>query len=62
MRFAIRGACVGIVLSLAGCTAMNPQGAARQQADIYYGRPYEQLRGQEKLRLENHLAKQSNTA
>lgn len=50
----------GIVL--VGCTAMDPQGAARQQAGTYYGRSYDQLNGQEKMRLENHLARQSNQA
>ena len=44
----------------AGCAAMNPQGAARQQAQTYHGRSYDQLNGQEKMRLENHLAGQSN--
>ncbi len=47
-------------LLLAGCAAMNPQGAARQQAATYHGRSYGQLDGQEKMRLENHLARQSN--
>jgi hypothetical protein len=47
---------------VAGCTAMDPQGAARQQADTYYGRSYDQLSTQEKMRLENHLAGQSNAA
>lgn len=41
---------------------MNPQGAARQNAETYYGRPYEQLSTHEKMQLENHLAHQSNTA
>jgi len=45
-----------------GCTAMDPQSAARQQAETYYGRPYDQLNAQEKMRLENHLAGQSNIA
>ncbi len=49
-------------LFIAGCTAMDPQGAARQQAETYYGRSYDQLSSQEKLRLENHLARQSNQA
>jgi hypothetical protein len=47
---------------ITGCTAMNPQGAARQQAESYYGRSYDQLSTQEKMRLENHLARQNNTA
>ncbi len=49
-------------LILAGCTAMDPQGAARQQAQTYYSYSYDQLSGQEKMRLENHLARQSNEA
>ena len=52
---------VGLI-AMAGCTAMDPQGAARQQAEAYYGRSYDQLSPQEKMRLENHLARQSNTA
>ena len=50
------------VLFSAGCTAMNPQQAARQQAESYYHRSYEQLTTEEKMRLENHLAHQNNTA
>jgi hypothetical protein len=57
----ILGALVAGIL-FAGCTAMDPQGAARQQAEIYYGRSYDQLSGPEKIRLENHLARQSNQA
>jgi hypothetical protein len=45
-----------------GCTAMNPQSAARQQAETYYGRSYDQLSPDEKMRLEDHLARQSNTS
>lgn len=52
---------VGCVL-VAGCAAMDPQGAARQQAETYYGRPYEQMSAREKMQLENHLARQSNDA
>jgi hypothetical protein len=55
-------AAVGIGLIATGCTAMDPQGAARQQAETYYGRSYDQLSGQEKMRLEDHLARQSNQA
>jgi GH35 family endo-1,4-beta-xylanase len=51
-----------VVFFSAGCTAMNPQQAARQQAESYYNRPYEQLTTEEKMRLENHLARQNNTA
>ncbi|MGH7965660.1 MAG: hypothetical protein ACRERD_28235 [Candidatus Binatia bacterium] len=53
-------AACGVGLVLGGCAAMDPQGAARQQAATYYGRPYEQLNTREKMRLENHLARQSN--
>ena len=52
---------VGLVFT-AGCTAMDPQGAARQQAETYYGQPYDQLSAQEKMHLEDHLARQSNAA
>jgi hypothetical protein len=41
---------------------MNPQSAARQQAETYYGRSYDQLSPDEKMRLEEHLARQSNTS
>ena len=61
MSYKILGA-VGIGLIFAGCTAMDPQGAARQQAETYYGRSYDQLSGPEKMQLENHLARQSNQA
>ena len=54
-------ATTGLVF-VAGCAAMNPQGAARQPTEAYYGRPYEQMSAQEKMQLENHLARQSNTA
>ena len=50
------------VLATTGCTASNAQSVARQQAPTYYGRPYEQLSPQEKMRLENHLARQDATA
>ena len=50
------------VLTITGCTASNAQSVARQQAQTYYGRPYEQLSPQEKMRLENHLARQDTTA
>ena len=53
---------VSIGLILTGCTAMDPQGAARQQAETYYGRSYNQLSAREKMVLEDHLARQSNQA
>ncbi len=54
---------VMIAMSLAaGCTAMNPQQVAQQQAPVYYNRSYDQLTAEEKIRLEEHLARQSNTA
>ena len=61
MPYKILGA-ASLSLILAGCTAMDPQGAARQQSGTYYGRPYDQLRTGEKMALENHLARQSNQA
>ncbi len=45
---------------LTGCTAMDPHTAAKQQAQEYYGRPYDSLSPQEKMRLEDHLSRQSN--
>jgi hypothetical protein len=57
----ISGIAAGAMLCV-GCTAMNPQSAARQQAETYYGRSYDQLSPDEKMRLEDHLARQSNTA
>jgi hypothetical protein len=50
------------MLFTTGCTTSNAQGVARQQAQTYYGRPYEQLSPQEKMRLENHLARQDTAA
>lgn len=46
----------------AGCAAHDPQSIARQEAQTYYGRPYERLSSEEKMRLENHVARQSNAA
>jgi hypothetical protein len=60
-RKSMVGALVATSLTI-GCTAMNPQQVARQQAGAYYNRPYERLTTEEKMRLENHLARQSNTA
>jgi|tagenome__1003787_1003787.scaffolds.fasta_scaffold18622723_2 hypothetical protein len=61
MSYKILGvASLGLILT--GCTAMDPQAAARQQAGTYYGRSYDQLSGPEKMALENHLARQSNQA
>lgn len=50
------------VIFVAGCAAHDPQSVARQQAQTYYGRPYDQLTPEEKMQLENHVARQSNTA
>jgi len=50
------------ILSTTGCTAANSQNVARQQASTYYGRSYEQLTPQEKMRLENHLSRQDAVA
>lgn len=60
-----RKSIVGVMVALSltvGCTAMNPQQVAQQQAGVYYNRPYDQLTAEEKIRLEEHLARQSNTA
>jgi len=60
-----RKSMVGVIVAMSltvGCTAMNPQQVARQQAAVYYNRPYEQLTADEKIRLEDHLVRQSNTA
>ncbi len=43
-----------------GCTAMDPQAAARQQATTYHRRSYDQLSAGEKMELEQHLGGQSN--
>lgn len=56
------GALLAGAMLWTGCTAMNPQSAARQQAETYYGRSYDQLSPNEKMRLENHLARQSNSS
>jgi len=52
---------VGSLLT-SSCTAMNAQSVARQQAQTYYGRPYEQLSAQEKMHLEDHLSRQDTNA
>jgi hypothetical protein len=57
----LSGFIVGL-LCMTGCTASNAQSVARQQAQTYYGRPYEQLSAQEKMRLENHLSRQDTAA
>ncbi len=46
----------------AGCTAYDPQGAARQYAPSYYNQSYDQLSAQQKMQLEDHLSNQSNQA
>jgi len=48
--------------AVSGCVAMDPQGAARQQSSTYYNQPYETLSADQKMKLENHLARQSNEA
>jgi hypothetical protein len=60
-RKSMVGALIATSLTI-GCTAMNPQQVAQQRAETYYNRPYEQLTTEEKMRLENHLACQNNTA
>jgi hypothetical protein len=46
--------------TIAGCAAMDPQGYARQNAPNYYNRSYGDLSAEQKMQLENHLARQSN--
>jgi hypothetical protein len=48
--------------TLSGCVAMDPQSAARQQSFTYYNQSYESLNADQKMKLENHLAHQSNEA
>ena len=62
MRRVLLGTVALVLLCLQGCTAANVQSVARQQAPTYYGRPYEQLSPEEKMRLENHLARQDTAA
>jgi hypothetical protein len=62
MRKILLSAFILSLLCTTGCTASNAQGVARQQAQTYYGRPYEQLSPQEKMRLENHLSRQDTAA
>ena len=62
MRRVLLGTVALVLLCLQGCTAANVQSVARQQAPTYYGCPYEQLSAQEKMRLENHLARQDTAA
>ena len=62
MHKSLLGTIALVLLCLNGCTATNAQNVARQQAPTYYGRPYEQLSAQEKMHLENHLARQDTTA
>lgn len=57
----LSGLIVGL-LFITSCTTSNAQSVARQQAQTYYGRPYEQLSAQEKMRLENHLSRQDTAA
>lgn len=61
MRRILLGTIPIALLCLQGCTAANVQNVARQQAPTYYGRPYEQLSAEEKMHLENHLARQDTT-
>lgn len=63
-RLAILSSAVALAASvaLAGCAAMDPQGAAQQQAPTYYGEQYGSLNADQKMRLEDHLAGQSNQA
>lgn len=49
-------------VTLGGCAAMDPQGAAQQYAPSYYGQSYQSLTAGQKMQLEDHLARQSNQA
>ncbi|MGH7780557.1 MAG: hypothetical protein ACREQR_12085 [Candidatus Binataceae bacterium] len=54
---------VAAILSLGGCAAFNPQGAAQQATPTYYdGQQYSQLSPEQKMQLEDHLSNQSNQA
>ncbi|HVA77132.1 MAG TPA: hypothetical protein VNF27_04515 [Candidatus Binataceae bacterium] len=54
---------VAAILSLGGCAAFNPQGAAEQATPSYYnGEQYSQLSPEQKMQLEDHLSNQSNAA
>lgn len=53
---------IGLAAALAGCAAMDPQGAAEQAAPNYYNEPYSALSPEQKMQLEDHLANQSNMA
>lgn len=53
---------LAIAAMLAGCAAMDPQAAAQQYAPSYYNQPYSALNPEQKMRLEDHLANQSNRA
>ncbi len=61
-RLGAAGCVIVLASALAGCTAMDPQGAAKQQAPNYYGQSYSSLSPGQKMQLENHLANQSNEA
>jgi hypothetical protein len=54
---------VAAILSLGGCAAFNPQGAAEQATPSYYnGQQYSSLSPDQKMQLEDHLSNESNAA
>jgi hypothetical protein len=52
---------VATTATFAGCAAYDPQGTAQAYAPSYYA-PYSSLDPEQKMRLEDHLANQSNQA
>ena len=63
-REKLAGLAVGIAAAglFAGCAAFDPQGAAQASAPNYYNAQYSSLTPEQKMRLEDHLANQSNQA
>jgi hypothetical protein len=57
-----RGGLILLGMLAGGCAAMDPQGYARQYAPNYFSHSYDDLSAQQKMQLENHLAKRSNDA
>ena len=53
---------LALSVSIVGCAAFDPQGAAQQAAPNYYNAPYSSLGPEQKMQLEDHLANQSNQA
>ena len=63
-RDKLAGLAIGMAAAslLAGCAAFDPQAAAQTQAPNYYNAQYSSLTPEQKMRLEDHLANQSNQA